>query len=291
MLSFYIRVYGRKTGNKLNTVIRASIRNGRCSFYKSNQERGETRKNITNWRMQPVQAENKTLLYIYDDVTEYGEFDWNAWEYKDSETSAKYFAEKLSEIPEGQTIELHINSNGGSVKEGVAIYNLLKQKQNQKVGIVDGVAHSVAFLILQACDTRKMCLGTTALIHNMWMYCSGNATQLRKYADDLDDMMEANRQVFLERAKIEESELIELMENETYLTPEKALEYGLIDEIMGKTAEPVNTEEILEKLSDMQRQLNSQESFRQQIAAMQKPQEDKKPRKNNVLNLFRGGMI
>ena len=122
-------------------------------------------------------------------------------------------------------------------------------------------------------------------------YCSGNATQLRKYADDLDDMMEANRQVFLERAKIEESELIELMENETYLTPEKALEYGLIDEIMGKTAEPVNTEEILEKLSDMQRQLNSQESFRQQIAAMQKSQEDKKPRKNNVLNLFRGGMI
>ena len=241
--------------------------------------------------MQPVQAENKTLLYIYDDVTEYGEFDWNAWEYKDSETSAKYFAEKLSEIPEGQTIELHINSNGGSVKEGVAIYNLLKQKQNQKVGIVDGVAHSVAFLILQACDTRKMCLGTTALIHNMWMYCSGNATQLRKYADDLDDMMEANRQVFLERAKIEESELIELKENETYLTPEKALEYGLIDEIMGKTAEPVNTEEILEKLSDMQRQLNSQESFRQQIAAMQKSQEDKKPRKNNVLNLFRGGMI
>lgn len=81
------------------------------------------------------------------------------------------------------------------------------------------------------------------------------------------------------------------MENETYLTPEKALEYGLIDEIMGKTAEPVNTEEILEKLSDMQRQLNSQESFRQQIAAMQKSQEDKKPRKNNVLNLFRGGMI
>ena len=47
--------------------------------------------------MQPVQAENKTLLYIYDDVTEYGEFDWNAWEYKDSETSAKYFAEKLSD--------------------------------------------------------------------------------------------------------------------------------------------------------------------------------------------------
>ena len=119
-------------------------------------------------------------------MTEYGEFNWDTWDYDESETSAKYFAQKLGEIPDGQTIELHINSNGGSVKEGVAIYNNLKQKQNHKVGIVDGVAHSVAFLILQACDERKMCLGTTALIHNMWMYCYGNASQLRKYADDLE---------------------------------------------------------------------------------------------------------
>ena len=93
----------------------------------------------TNWRMETVQAENKTLLYIYDDVSEYGEFNWNTWEYEQSETSAKYFAQKLGEIPEGQTIELHINSDGGSVKEGVAIYNQLRQKSNRKVGIVDGV--------------------------------------------------------------------------------------------------------------------------------------------------------
>ena len=239
----------------------------------------------TKWRMEPIQAENKTLLYIYDDVTEYGEFNWSTWEYEDSETSAKYFAEKLEEIPDGQTIELHINSNGGSVKEGVAIYNLLKQKQNQKIGIVDGVAHSVAFLILQACDTRKMCLGTTALIHNMWLYCAGNATQLRKYADDLDDMMEANREVFLERATINESDLIDLMEKETYLTPNKALEYGLIDEIMGKQGKQRDTEEIMEKLKHMQQQLNSQQSFREQIAKMC----ELKTPQNKIMNLFRGG--
>ena len=239
----------------------------------------------TKWRTEPIQAENKTLLYIYDDVTEYGEFNWSTWEYEDSETSAKYFAEKLEEIPDGQTIELHINSNGGSVKEGVAIYNLLKQKQNQKIGIVDGVAHSVAFLILQACDTRKMCLGTTALIHNMWLYCAGNATQLRKYADDLDDMMEANREVFLERATINESDLIDLMEKETYLTPNKALEYGLIDEIMGKQGKQRDTEEIMEKLKHMQQQLNSQQSFREQIAKMW----ELKTPQNKIMNLFRGG--
>lgn len=242
---------------------------------------------ITNWRLEPKQEENKTLLYIYDDVTEYGEFNWDTWEYDESETSAKYFAQKLGEIPDGQTIELHINSNGGSVKEGVAIYNNLKQKQNHKIGIVDGVAHSVAFLILQACDERKMCLGTTALIHNMWMYCYGNASQLRKYADDLDDMMEANRQVFMERAKITEDRLKELMEDETYLTPDKALEYGLIDEVMGKQAPPEDAEKLLQKLSEMQKQLNRQQSFRQQIALMQKTKGKDEPRENKILNLFK----
>lgn len=241
-----------------------------------------------NWRMEPVQAENKTLLYIYDDVTEYGEFNWNTWEYEQSETSAKYFAEKLGEIPDGQTIELHINSNGGSVKEGVAIYNLLKQKQNHKVGIVDGVAHSVAFLILQACEERKMCLGTTALIHNMWMYCQGNATQLRKYADDLDDMMEANRQVFMERATITEEELKSLMEAETYLTPEKALEYGLIDEVYGKKAAEPDPMELMQKLSQMQQMLNSQQSFREQLALMRKPPKPVEEEKNPLMGLFKG---
>lgn len=242
----------------------------------------------THWRLEPVQEANLTRLYLYDDVTEYGEFDWETWDYKESETSAKYFAGKLGEIPDGQTIELHINSNGGSVKEGVAIYNLLKQKQSHKIGIVDGVAHSVAFLVLQACDERKMCLGTTALIHNMWMYCAGNATQLRKFADDLDAMMEANRQVFLERATITEDELKTLMEQETYLTPDKALEYGLIDAIEGKReAEPEKTEELMQKLSDLRREMNSQQSFREQIAKL-KQSVTTEPEENRILKLFGG---
>lgn len=238
--------------------------------------------------MEPVQEANLTRLYLYDDVTEYGEFDWETWDYKESETSAKYFAGKLGEIPDGQTIELHINSNGGSVKEGVAIYNLLKQKQSHKIGIVDGVSHSVAFLVLQACDERRMCLGTTALIHNMWMYCAGNATQLRKFADDLDAMMEANRQVFLERATITEDELKTLMDQETYLTPDKALEYGLIDAIEGKReAEPEKTEELMQKLSDLRREMNSQQSFREQIAKL-KQSVTTEPEENRILKLFGG---
>lgn len=236
------------------------------------------------WRMEPQQAENKTRLYLYDDISEYGQWNWDTWEYDESETSAKYFADKLAEIPEGQTIELHINSNGGSVKEGVGIYNLLRQKENQKTGIVDGVAHSVAFLILQACDRRVMCLGTTALIHNMWMCCCGNANQLRKYADDLDAMMESNRKVFMERATISEDDLEAMMDRETYLTPDKALEYGLIDEIMEIRGKEPKPEDLEQKLRELQQMLNSQQSFRDQIKLMQAG----KKKKPSMMELFKG---
>ena len=220
------------------------------------------------WRMEPVQAENKAKLYIYDDVTEYGEFNWDTWEYEDSETSARYMRDRLAEIPEDQEIELHINSNGGSVKEGVAIYNLLRQASNKKTGIVDGVAHSVAFLILQACDVRKMGIGTSALLHNMWMYVAGNAAQLRKAADDLDDLMETNRQIFLQRATITEDDLRQIMDAETYLTPERALEYGLIDEIIGKIDREDDQRQagsMQKMVSMLQRQIAEQKSFREEM--------------------------
>lgn len=61
-------------------------------------------------------AEDDThKLYIYDDVTAYGTFNWSTWSYEESETSAKYFQEQLAAIPDTATIELHINSNGGSI--------------------------------------------------------------------------------------------------------------------------------------------------------------------------------
>lgn len=139
---------------------------------------------------------NIVKLYIYDDVSEYGEFDWWTWEYKESETSAKYFKKALENVSESDTIELHINSYGGSVKEGVAIYNLLKQKKCKEiVAYVDGFAYSIASVILQAADRRIMGLGTSLLIHNMWLSIAGNADDLRKAADDLDVLMESNRQI------------------------------------------------------------------------------------------------
>ena len=186
------------------------------------------------FRISPRQSvPNSYDMYIYDDVTARGRFDWSTWKELESETSNKYFREKLSQIPGNATINLYINSNGGEVKEGVGIYNQLKRHGATVNGVVDGNAYSVAFLILMACDHRTMNLGTSALVHNMWTIVAGNANDLRKEADALDKLMESNRQIFLDACggKLTEEKLMELMDAETFLTPDECLEYGFIDEV------------------------------------------------------------
>lgn len=206
-------------------------------------------------------------LYIYDDVSEYGAFDWWTWEYTESETNAEFFRKALAEIPESATVELHINSYGGSVKEGIAIYNQLKQKKCKEiVAYVDGLAYSIASIIMQAADRRIMGLGTSLLIHNMWLSVAGNAAELRKAADDLDVLMESNRQIYMERVNITEDKLIEMLDNETYLTPEQAVEMGFADEVgNAATPAPDMTQQLQQQLAQMRREMTEQKAFREEM--------------------------
>ncbi len=235
---------------------------------------------------------NTHKLYIYDDVTAYGSFNWSTWSYDESETSAKYFRDQLEAISDTDTIELHINSNGGSVKEGVAIYNQLKQKGCHKVGYVDGVAYSIAFVILQACDERIMGVGTSALIHDMWVEVAGNARELRKAADDLDVLMQSNRQIFMQRSNLDEQQLIEMMEKETFLTPDECLEYGLIDEIGEYQADnSKQTENLEQQVEQMKNLLAQQSAFKEQLEKMHQNIKQKEPTKepqqaNSIMRLF-----
>lgn len=238
----------------------------------------------THYCFKQEAGSNVHQLFIYDDVSEYGTFDWWTWEYKESETSAEFFRKALAEIPETDTIELHINSYGGSVKEGVAIYNQLKQKKCKEiVAYVDGFAYSIASVILQAADRRIMGLGTSLLIHNMWLYVAGNAEELRKAADDLDVLMESNRQIYLERINITEDELIEMMNGETYLTPEKAVEMGFADEISStKQNDPDSVlEQMQQRLSQMQQRMAEQRSFREDLLELYERNAQQKQNEEN----------
>lgn len=237
------------------------------------------KQNKTNYCFQQAADPSVHLLYIYDDVSAYGNWNWSTWSYEESETSSKYFRDQLAAIPEDHTVELHINSNGGSVKEGVTIYNLLKQSGCKVRGIVDGVAYSVAFVILQACDERIMGVGTTALIHEPWVETSGNAKELRKTADDLDVLTASNRKIFLERSNLEEQQLADMMEAETFLTPDDCLEYGLIDKVEDYGHADITTEGMQKRLQEVLQHMKETKSFREQLELMNPPKEPKTPQK------------
>lgn len=239
-------------------------------------------------QMSPTR-ENVHQIYIYDDIEEYGKFNWETWNYEESETSAKHFRELLQQIPEDHEIEIYINSNGGSVKEGISIYNQLKRHGAKKTGYVDGVAHSIAFVILQACDHRVMGEGTSALIHEMWVCTCGNARELREEADQLDILMKSNRALFMKRAKnITEDQLKEMMEKETMLTPDMALEYGFIDEIQGREGGPAADDPqqsgVIREMRDKLQNKNFRKAL-EEFEELTKP-EHEEPEEASVMDAF-----
>lgn len=181
-----------------------------------------------SWR---AESSGKTLtLDVYDRVDKYS-YDPETDTIKQSETSAKHFKEVLDQNADVDEIRIRINSAGGSVFEGMAIYSLLKQHKAHKTVVVDGFACSIASVIAMAGDTVIMPETAVMMIHNPWTVTIGNAAALRKEADDLDKLGESMRQAYLMKAgdKLSEEKLIEMLDAETYLTAAECIELGLAD--------------------------------------------------------------
>lgn len=107
-------------------------------------------------------------------------------EWEDSDTSAAGFRDALKSLGDVKNINLHINSPGGSVFEGIAIYNMLKQNPAHVNVYVDGLAASIASVIAMSGDAIFMPSNAMMMIHNPWTMAVGNAEELRKQADGLD---------------------------------------------------------------------------------------------------------
>jgi len=204
------------------------------------------------WELKQSKTDESILeMFIYGDVQgDY--FDTFEWKDVESETSANYFKNELSKYPDTKQINIFINSYGGSVFEGTAIYSQLKRHTAQKTVYVDGFACSVASIIAMAGDKVVMPKNAMMMIHNAWNVSVGNSAQLRKSADDLDVIMKGNRQAYLEKSngKITEEKLIELLENETWLTAEQCVEYGFADEVLSKDADMSKAQQLLQKVNN-----------------------------------------
>ena len=124
------------------------------------------------------------------------------------------------------TIEVNITSYGGEVAEGLAIYNALKRHSAKVITRCDGFACSIASVIFSAGDERVMHDASLLMIHNAWTQASGNASDLRKLAEDLESITQASKNAYMANVSIDEDELTALMDAETWIAPADAVEMG-----------------------------------------------------------------
>ena len=166
-------------------------------------------------------------IYIFGDIT--------SWEWFESDVSSYTLSKELQELNKDiEIINVHINSYGGEVAEGLAIYNMLKNHPAKVRAIVDGFACSIASVIFMAGDERIMNNASLLMVHNAWMYTAGNAEELRKDADDLDKITQASIEAYKSRVNISEDEIKELLDNETWILPSEALEMGFATSIVSE---------------------------------------------------------
>ena len=129
------------------------------------------------------------------------------------------------------TLDVRINSVGGIVFEGVAIYNALDRHPARVTTHVDGMAASIASIVAMAGDERRIAANAVMMIHNPWGFEIGDAGDLRKMADRLDTIAGTLVDTYVARSGQTANDVRAWMDSETWFNAEESLEAGLVDEI------------------------------------------------------------
>ena len=161
-------------------------------------------------------------IYIFGDITPY------KWE--ESDVVAYDLATQIKNLPQSAPITVHINSNGGDLKEGLGIYNVLKGRN--VTTICEGFAASSASVIFCAGSKRIMNAASLLFIHNASTIAAGNADDFEKAADDLRIITNAAKEAYREAGvNVTDAQLDAMMDSETWITPRDAVEMGFATEI------------------------------------------------------------
>lgn len=165
--------------------------------------------------------EKRPEILLYGDVG----YDWAG--FTDVEV-----ADALRQIGKVDEIGVRINSLGGDIGAGLAIYNLLRAHGAKIVCDIDGYACSSAATIAMCGDTIRMGAGAVMMIHKPTVFAYGESDELRKQADVLDLLQQQIAGIYAARAGKTRDEMSRLMDAETWLTGEEAKEMGLATEVV-----------------------------------------------------------
>ncbi len=175
-----------------------------------------------SWFSIKAGANDTAEISIYDEIGGWG-------------ISAKAFAKQLKDLGNVKKINLHIHSPGGSVFDGMAIFNLLNNHTAKKIVYIDGLAASMASVIAMVGDVVIMPENAMMMIHKPWGIQGGDAEDMRKYADLLDKIEETLISAYTKKTGKSAEELAEMLAEETWLSGQECVEHGFADQL----AEPV----------------------------------------------------
>ena len=143
-------------------------------------------------------------------------------------------ADLLAGAKPGGTV--HLNSPGGTIYQGMAVYHQLKDKKPKSVR-VDGLAASMGSVIALAGDRTEMTRGSLMMIHNPWNIAMGDSQELRKTADILDKFKQSLLDIYQAKTGQDRDLLAEMMDEETWLTADEAVEWGFADVVLDDEAD------------------------------------------------------
>ena len=221
------------------------------------------------------QAERTADIYIFGDIVPFAFFE--------GDVSAHSIVQQIQEL-DVDTIRVHIDSYGGAVSEGWAIYNALREHPAKIVTFGDGFVASAALYPFMAGDERYASNLSAYFFHQVMTGASGYAEDLRRAADEADILTEIGMAAFTERANITEEEVRQLMEAETWLSPQQALDYGIATAIVSDPV-PRLQQGVKKMLMQKVTGLQMQEPPAAQVPP--KPQTKGDPKPINIMQLFK----
>ena len=145
--------------------------------------------------------------------------------------TAKRVAAALRSMGAGPVI-VNVNSPGGDMFEGLAIYNLLREHDGEVTVKVLGLAASAASIIAMAGDTVQIARAGFLMIHNAWVLAVGNRNDLREYADFLEPFDRAMADIYAAHTGQDRKAMAKLMDAETWIGGSEAIEQGFADELL-----------------------------------------------------------
>lgn len=177
---------------------------------------------LSRWAETPMAAaeDEDATITIYDVIGE----DW----FSGGGFTLKRASAALRAIGE-RDVTVNINSPGGDMFEGIAIYNLLAAHKGKVTVKVMGLAASAASIIAMAGDTISMGTGSFLMIHNAWGVVIGNKLDMRASADVFDSFDGALADIYQARTGVKRAEITRLMDAETFMTASDAIARGFAD--------------------------------------------------------------